>query len=249
MTSDTPTPWSVNLITLMPEMYPGPLSHSIVGDALARGLWSLSLTNLREFGIGKHQQVDDTPYGGGAGMVIKPEVMDAAIAHARAQTPGAQLIHLSPRGEPLKQHHLIEFAAAPLMLMCSRYEGVDQRVLDAHNVREISLGDFVITGGDLAAMTIIDGCVRLLPGVLGDAASVAEESFGLHEDYQHLLEYPIYTKPAEWQGMRVPDVLISGHHANIDRWRREQAEAITKARRPDLWARYLVRSAGAISSH
>jgi len=230
--------WCVSVITVMPEMYPGPLAHSLIGDAHARGIWSLNVINLRDFGTGKHQQIDDSPCGGGAGMVIKPNVMDAAIQHAKTTQPRATLIHLSPRGELLKQHHFSEFSQAPLTLICGRYEGIDQRVLDAHEVREISLGDFVITGGDLAAMVILDGCVRLLPGVIGEAHSLAEESFGLHERYQFLLEYPIYTKPVTWNDANVPEVLLSGHHANINAWHLAQAERITKARRPDLWARY-----------
>jgi tRNA (guanine37-N1)-methyltransferase len=222
----------------MPDMYPGALSQSIIGDALKRGIWSLNVIDLRTFGVGNHLQVDDTPYGGGAGMVIKPDVVDSAILHAQKSNPDAQIVHFSPRGEVLTQRHLVEFSQTPITMICGRYEGIDQRVLDTHHVREISLGDFVMTGGDYAAMVLIDGCVRLLPDVIGDAASLGEESFGLHERYAHLLEYPLYTKPAVWNTVAVPEVLTSGHHANIDAWRLAQAEAITKARRPDLWARY-----------
>lgn len=233
-----PQPWRTSVITLMPDMYPGPLSHSLIGDAYARGLWSLDVIDLRAHGVGRHQQVDDSPYGGGAGMVIKPDVVDSAINAASIRNPGATLIHLSPRGERLSQAHFIELSQAPLTVLCGRYEGIDQRVLDAHHVREISLGDFVITGGDLAAMVLIEGCVRLLPGVVGDAASLAEESFGIHGRYVNLLEYPLYTKPAEWNGNAVPEILTGGHHAKIDAWRLAQAEALTQERRPDMWARY-----------
>lgn len=225
--------WKASVITLMPEMYPGPLGHSLIGDALARGLWELSLVNLRDFGIGPHQKVDDSPYGGGAGMVLKPDVVDAAITHAKNQTPGATLIHFSPRGERMTQPLFRELIAAPVILLCGRYEAVDERALEKHQPREISLGDFVLTGGDIPAMALLDGCVRLLPGVIGKEASLGEESFG-DGAYAQLLEYPHYTKPAEWDGRGVPEVLTSGHHEKIEKWRLEQARAITQIRRPDL---------------
>lgn len=225
--------WSVSVITLMPEMYPGPLGHSLIGDALARDIWQLSLLNLRDFGTGVHQKVDDTPAGGGAGMVLKPDVVDAAILHAKSKNPDAQLIHFSPRGERMSQPLLRELSQTNLILLCGRYEAVDERVLEKHQPREISLGDFVLTGGDIPAMALIDGCVRLLPSVVGKEASLGEESFG-DGDYANLLEYPHYTKPAVWEGREIPAVLASGHHANIEKWRLEQARAITAARRPDL---------------
>ena len=230
-------PWQVSVITLMPEMYPGPLGHSLIGDALARNLWKLSLVNLREHGIGVHQKVDDSPAGGGAGMVLKPDVVDAAITHAQGMNPGATLIHFSPRGEVMTQPLLRELSQTPLILLCGRYEAVDERVLEKHGPREISLGDFVLTGGDIPAMALIDGCVRLLPGVVGKEASLGEESFG-DGHYANLLEYPHYTKPAAWEGREIPEVLLSGHHANIEKWRLEQAEALTSARRADLWVRH-----------
>lgn len=226
-------PWLISIITLMPEMYPGPLGCSLIGDALTRGLWELSLTNLRDFGIGPHQKVDDSPAGGGAGMVLKPDVVDTAITHAKAANPTAQLIHFSPRGEVMSQALFRELIATPLILLCGRYEAVDERVLEKHQPREVSLGDFVLTGGDIPAMALIDGCVRLLPGVIGKEASLGEESFG-DGPYAHLLEYPHYTKPADWEGRAIPEVLLSGHHKNIDAWRLDQAKAITKRRRPDL---------------
>ncbi len=228
-----PTPWHVHVITLMPDMYPGPLAHSLIGDALARNLWQLSVMDLRGFGIGIHQKVDDTPAGGGAGMVLKPDVVDAAISKAKKQAPSAQLIHFSPRGERMTQPLLRELSQTNLILLCGRYEAVDERVLEKHQPREISLGDFVLTGGDIPAMALIDGCVRLLPGVVGKEASLGEESFGDGE-YANLLEYPHYTKPNEWEGRAIPEVLLSGHHENVRKWRLEKAKEITKARRPEL---------------
>ena len=217
----------------MPEMYPGPLACSLVGDALTNERWQLSLINLRDFGIGPHQKVDDTPYGGGAGMVLKPDVVDAAIASARLGNPNAQLIHFTPRGQPLTQAHLRTLSKTPVILLCGRYEAIDERVLEKHAPLEISLGDFVLTGGDIPAMALIDGCVRLLPGVIGKTESLGEESFG-DGPYANLLEYPHYTKPPIWDGREIPPVLLSGHHADIAQWRRAQAEAVTRARRPDL---------------
>lgn len=217
----------------MPEMYPGPLAHSLIGDALAKKLWELSVIDLRPFGIGTHQKVDDTPAGGGAGMVLKPDVVDAAITAAKKQNPNAQLIHFSPRGERLSQPLLRELSQTDAILLCGRYEAVDERVLEKHQPREISLGDFVLTGGDIPAMAMIDGCVRLLPGVVGKEASLGEESFG-DGKYANLLEYPHYTKPTNWEGREIPEVLLSGHHGNVEKWRLEQAKAITARRRPDL---------------
>lgn len=226
-------PWRVNVITLMPEMYPGPLGASLIGAAREKQIWDLAITDLRAFGTGPHRKVDDTPFGGGAGMVLKPDAVDAAIRDALAKLPKAQLIHFSPRGEVMTQKLFRELSRTPLILLCGRYEAVDERVLEKYQPREISLGDFVLTGGDIPAMALIDGCVRLLPGVVGKEASLGEESFG-DGDYETLLEYPHYTKPAEWEGRAVPEVLLSGHHANIEKWRLEQAKAITRARRPDL---------------
>lgn len=225
--------YRATVITLMPEMWPGPLAHSLIGDALEKQLWQLDVMPLRPFGVGKHQVVDDSPYGGGAGMVIKPDVADAAILAAQASNPGAQLIHFSPRGERITQPLLRELAQTNLILLCGRYEAIDERALEKHQPREISLGDFVLTGGDIPAMALLEGCVRLLPGVVGKHESLGEESFGDGE-YANLLEYPHYTKPPEWEGRTIPEVLLSGHHANINKWRLEQAKAITAARRPDL---------------
>lgn len=225
--------WPVTVITLMPDMYPGPLAYSLIGDALEQGVFQLNIVHLRDFGIGVHQKVDDTPYGGGAGMVIKPDVMDGAITAAMEAQPGSELVYLTPRGERLSQPILRELAAKPLILIAGRYEAVDERVIEKHTPREISLGDFVLTGGDIPAMAIIEGAVRLLPGVVGDAASLGEESFG-DGDYAQLVEYPHYTKPPVWDGRAIPEVLTSGHHAKVNAWRRVQAERMTQERRPDL---------------
>jgi tRNA (guanine37-N1)-methyltransferase len=214
-------------------MYPGPLAHSLIGDALEKGLWKLSVMHLRDFGTGPHQKVDDSPFGGGAGMVIKPDVADAAIMVAKDQMPDAQLIHFSPRGERMTQPLLRELAQTDVILFCGRYEALDERVIQKHQPREISLGDFVLTGGDIPAMALIDGVVRLLPGVVGKEESLGEESFG-DGAYAQLLEYPHYTKPALWEGRAVPEILTSGHHANIKEWRLEQARRLTKIKRPDL---------------
>lgn len=220
------------MLTLFPEMFPGPLAHSLAGKALTEGLWSLDAVNIRDFATDRHSTVDDTPFGGGPGMVMRADVIDAAIEDAAIA--GAPLVYLTPRGTPLSQEIVAELADGPgVTLTCGRYEGVDQRVLDARDVTEISLGDFVLSGGEPAALALLDACVRLLPGVMGAEASLEEESFA-----RGLLEYPHYTRPAEWCGRKVPDVLLSGHHRNIYAWRMEQAEIITQARRPDLWDRY-----------
>jgi len=229
---DSAAPWTATVLTLFPEVFPGPLGVSLAGKALERGLWRLQALDIRDFARDKHRSVDDTPFGGGAGMVMRPDVVDRALG-AVDDRPGPAL-YLSPRGRTLDQGMVRELAAEPgLTLLCGRYEGVDERVLEARGVVELSVGDFVLSGGEVAAMAVLDAVVRLLPGVMGNQASEAEESFE-----RGLLEYPQYTRPAEWQGRAVPETLQSGDHARIARWRRQQAEAITKARRPDLWARY-----------
>jgi tRNA (guanine37-N1)-methyltransferase len=227
--------WRATVVTLFPELFPGPLAASLAGEALKRGLWSLETVALRDFGLGRHRQVDDTPAGGGAGMVLRADVVAAAIDAARTQAPGgAPAIYLSPRGEPLTQALVRELAAAPgVILLASRFEGLDQRVIEARSLREVSIGDYVLSGGELAAMVLIEAVVRLLPGVVGAAASLAEESFEAG-----LLEYPHYTRPREWEGLAIPEVLLSGDHKRIAAWRRAEAERLTRERRPDLWARY-----------
>ena len=223
--------WTAQVITLFPEAFPGVLGLSLTGRALAEGLWNLRTTDLRPFGIGRHRNVDGTPAGGGAGMVIRPDVMDAALREAG---PGLPVIYLSPRGKPFTQARARALANGPGMtLICGRFEGVDQRVLDAHAVEEISIGDYVLTGGELAAQVLIDATVRLIPRVLGNQESLAEESFS-----DGLLEHPQYTKPALWEGRAIPEVLLSGNHAAIATWRRDMAERLTKERRPDLWRAY-----------
>jgi tRNA (guanine37-N1)-methyltransferase len=222
-------------------MFPGPLGLSLAGRALRDGRWTLEALDIRGFATGRHRSVDDTPFGGGAGMVMRPDVVDAALGAAAAGNPGAPLIYLSPRGRLLDQALVRELAAGPgCVLLCGRYEGVDQRVIEARALSEISVGDVVLSGGEVAALLLLDACVRLLPGVMGAAASAAEESHGP----EGLLEYPHYTRPAEWNGRAVPEVLLSGHHAEVARWRRAQAEAATRARRPDLWTKHLQRLDG-----
>ena len=219
--------WRVSVLTLFPAMFPGPIGQSLAGRALQTGLWSLDVTNIRDFAADRHRTVDDTPFGGGPGMVLRADIVDAAV-HAVAD--GRPVLCLTPRGRRLTQADARRFAAAPgVILLCGRYEGVDQRVIEARAMDEISIGDYVLSGGELAAMVLLDSVVRLLPGVIGAAESALDESFSAG-----LLEYPQYTRPADWQGRRVPEVLLSGHHAAVAAWRRAEAERITRDRRPDL---------------
>jgi tRNA (guanine37-N1)-methyltransferase len=229
--------WHATVLTIFPEMLPGPLAYSLAGKALGAGLWRLDTVDIRDYATDKHRSVDDAPFGGGAGMVLKPDVLDAAIAGAGGVGP---LINLSPRGRPLDQARVHELAASPgVRLICSRFEGVDERVLEENAVEEISLGDFVLSGGEPAAIALIDACVRLLPGVVGSAETLDEESFAAG-----LLEYPHYTRPAVWHGRTVPDTLVSGDHGRVRAWRRAQAELLTRQRRPDLWERYCAAAPG-----
>ncbi|PTX57068.1 tRNA (guanine37-N(1)-) methyltransferase [Litoreibacter ponti] len=226
-----PGAWCAKVITLFPEAFPGVLSASLTGKALDQGLWALDPIDLRIFGEGKHRNVDDTPYGGGAGMVLRADIVGKAIEFARRGAPAQPLVYLSPRGRRFDQAMARDWAAAPgVTMLCGRFEGVDQRVLDHYEIEEVSLGDFVLTGGELAAQAMIDATVRLLPGVLGNAASTEEESHSAG-----LLEHPQYTRPAEWNGLGVPEVLTSGDHGKIAEWREAQSKALTKTRRPDLW--------------
>ncbi len=227
--------FTAKVVTLFPDAFPGTLGLSLTGKALDFGLWQLQTIDLRPFGEGKHRNVDDTPAGGGAGMVLRPDVVDAALRHAAEGTPVDPtrwpVIYLSPRGKPFDQATARRFASGDgITLLCGRFEGVDQRVLDHHQIEEISLGDFVLTGGEIAAQALLDATVRLLPGVLGNAASTEEESFS-----DGLLEHPQYTRPTVWEGREIPPILQSGNHAEIAKWRRSEAEALTRARRPDLW--------------
>lgn len=225
--------WAATVLTLFPQMFPGPLGGSLAGRALAAGLWRCEARDLRAGVTDRHGRVDDAPFGGGAGMVMRPDIVAAALEGLGADRP---VIYLTPRGRPFVQSDAERFAAGPGMaLLCGRYEGVDQRVLEAGGVEELSIGDYVLSGGELAAMVLIDCCVRLLPGVMGAAESAFEESFA-----GGLLEYPQFTRPAEWDGRAVPPVLLSGNHAAIAAWRRAEAERATRERRPDLWADYVV---------
>ena len=223
--------WRATVLTIFPEMLPGPLAYSLAGKALKAGLWRLETVDIREFAPDKHRSVDDAPFGGGPGMVMRPDVLDAAIAGSRV---AGQLLLLSPRGCRLDQHRVRELAAKPgVGLICGRFEGVDERLLESRAIEEVSLGDFVLSGGEPAAIALIDACVRLLPGVVGCAETLAEESFA-----EGLLEYPQYTRPQLWNGRAVPEVLISGDHRRIRAWRQSEAERLTHERRPDLWERY-----------
>jgi len=223
--------WRATVLTIFPEMLPGPLAYSLAGKALKAGLWRLETVDIRDFADDKHRSVDDASFGGGPGMVMRPDVLDAAIAGAGGVGP---LVLLSPRGRRLQQQRVRELAEMPgIRLICGRFEGVDERVLEARGIEEVSLGDFVLSGGEPAAIALIDACVRLLPGVVGCAEALAEESFA-----EGLLEYPQYTRPQLWQGRAVPEVLVSGDHGRIRAWRRTEAERLTRERRPDLWDRY-----------
>jgi tRNA (guanine37-N1)-methyltransferase len=220
--------WRASVLTLFPAMFPGPLGLSLAGRALESGIWSLDAVNIRDFATDRHRTVDDTPFGGGVGMVLRPDVVDAAVAPV---ADGRPLVCLTPRGRRFTQADARRFAAGPgLVLVCGRYEGIDQRVIEARAMEEISIGDYVLSGGELAALVLLDATVRLLPGVMGAADSATEESFSAG-----LLEYPHYTRPATWQGRTVPDVLLSGHHEAVAAWRQAEAERITRERRPDLW--------------
>ncbi len=229
-------PWHVNLLTLFPDMFPGMLGQSLSGKALEKNLWSYSCINIRDFATGIHKSVDETPYGGGAGMVMRADIINAALLSI--EKPGRK-IYMSPRGKSLTQQTVIDLSKEEnLTILCGRYEGVDQRVLDTHDFEEISIGDYVLSGGEPAAMILMDSCIRLLDGVMGNVETPNEESFS-----NGLLEYPHYTKPDIWTDQngvehKVPDILKSGHHKNIEEWRLKQSEAITKERRKDLWQTY-----------
>jgi tRNA (guanine37-N1)-methyltransferase len=229
--TESKEPWRATVLSLFPEMFPGPLGFSLAGRALEDGIWSIRAVDIRDFAPGKHRQVDDSPFGGGAGMVMRPDVLDAAI---RATSGPGPLVYMTPRGRLLDQALARELAAGPgVKVLCGRFEGVDQRLLEAHGALEVSAGDFVLSGGEPAALLMLDAIVRLLPGVVGKEESLAEESFEWG-----LLEYPHYTRPQVWNGREVPEVLLSGHHEKIRAWRQRQAEDVTRARRPDLWDRY-----------
>jgi tRNA (guanine37-N1)-methyltransferase len=226
--------WTARILSLYPEMFPGPLGESLAGKGLSEGAWNLEVTNIRDFAVGKHHNVDDSPFGGGAGMVMRADVLGPAIDKVAEGAGGRdRLIYFSPRGRVMDQAFVRELAdGSGATLICGRFEGIDQRVLDARNVEEVSLGDFILSGGEIAALALLDAVVRLLPGVTGNSESLEEESFA-----EGLLEYPHYTRPPVWEGREVPEVLLSGHHGKIKEWRRRQSEELTKERRRDLWDR------------
>ncbi len=225
--------WTARILTILPEIFPGPLGASLIGKALEQGVWTLDVMDIRDFAKDKHRSVDDTPAGGGPGMVMRADVIGPALDTAAAKMPDTPMVYLSPRGAPLTQEKAHALSAGPgVTLLCGRFEGLDQRVLEARDIEEISIGDFVLAGGEVAACALVEACVRLLPDVLGDAESLVSESFE-----QGLLEYPQYTRPREWEGRKIPDILLSGDHKKIAEWRHAQAEETTRERRPDLWDR------------
>ena len=227
-------PWRASILTLFPDAFPGVLGASIIGGAEKSGIWRLETVDIRDFSVNRHRTVDSPPSGGGPGMVLKPDVAAKAIDSVATATDGRPLIYLTPRGKPLTQKRVRELASGPgLIAFCGRFEGLDERVIEGRQMEEISIGDFVLAGGEVAAQVMIEACVRLLPGVLGDAQSASEESFE-----EGLLEYPLYTKPREFEGRAIPEVLLSGDHKKIAQWRRRKSEEITKARRPDMWTAY-----------
>lgn len=226
-------PFRASILTLYPEMFPGPLGISLAGEGLRKGLWSLDTHQIRDHGIGRHRNVDDNPAGGGAGMVLRCDVLAAAIDAAVPADDARPRLLMSPRGRPLKQEQVRDWAEGPgLVIVCGRFEGVDERVIEGRNLIEVSIGDYILSGGEMAALTLLDACVRLIPGVMGKVASGEDESFE-----NGLLEYPHYTRPREWEGRGLPEALLSGDHARIAKWRRAEAERITRERRPDLLAK------------
>lgn len=226
----TVSPWRATVLTLFPDMFPGPLGLSLAGDALARSVWSLEARDIRDHGRGRHRAVDDTPAGGGAGMVLRADVLAEAIDAAAPPDDARPRLLMSPRGTPLDQARVRALAAGPgVLVVCGRFEGVDERVIAGRGLEEVSIGDYVLSGGELGALVLMDACVRLLPGVMGKEASGSDESFE-----NGLLEYPHYTRPREWEGREIPEVLLSGDHGRIARWRRAEAEKLTRDRRPDL---------------
>lgn len=225
------------LFTIFPEMFPGMLGHSLAGKALEKGIWGYEAINIRDYAVDKHKTVDDTPYGGGAGMVMRADVVGAALENNLKNA--TKLVYMSPRGRKLTQEDVYELATCErIAIICGRFEGLDERVLEEYGAEEISIGDYILSGGEVAAMVLMDACIRLIPGVIGNFGTHSEESFGQSTDYAGLLEYPLYTRPDKWKGRNVPEVLLSGHHANIQKWRLEKAIEITRLKRPDLWEIY-----------
>ena len=226
--------WAAKILTLYPEMFPGPLGHSLAGRALSEGLWTLDAIQIRDFARDRHRSVDDTPAGGGAGMVMRADILAAALDDVAAKSPGLPLLAMTPRGYPLDQKRVRALADGPgAIILCGRFEGIDERLFEARSIEPLSVGDYILSGGEIAAFALLDACVRLLPGVMGAAESGEDESFETG-----LLEYPHYTRPATWEGRTIPEVLRSGDHAKVAAWRKAMAEADTRSRRPDLWERH-----------
>ncbi|WP_339706047.1 tRNA (guanosine(37)-N1)-methyltransferase TrmD [uncultured Sphingosinicella sp.] len=226
--------FAATVLTLYPEMFPGPLGHSLAGRALGERLWSLETVQIRDFATDKHRSVDDTPAGGGAGMVMRADVLARAVDDVLARRPDVPLLAMTPRGTPLTQARVRSLAAGPgVSILCGRFEGIDERLFEARPIEQVSIGDYVLSGGEMAALTLLDACIRLVPGVMGAASSGNEESFE-----SGLLEYPQYTRPNDWEGRTIPEVLRSGDHARIGAWRQSRAETDTRLRRPDLWERH-----------
>ncbi len=226
--------FTTRVLTLFPDMFPGPLGASLAGRALADGIWSCSPIQIRDFATDKHKSVDDTPAGGGAGMVMRADVLAAAVDHARAVQPDAPVLAMTPRGKPLTQARIRQLASGPgVTILCGRFEGIDERLFEARDIEPVSIGDYILSGGEVAAMVLLDACIRLLPGVMGAPSSGDDESFETG-----LLEYPHYTRPVEWEGRTIPEVLRSGNHAAVAAWRKSMAETDTRLRRPDLWERH-----------
>jgi len=248
MTENRQIPWTASVLTLFPDAFPGVLGASVIGSAEKKGIWALETVDIRKFSTNRHRTVDDTPSGGGAGMVLKPDIADAAIesvARPESDLGGRPLIYLTPRGKPLTQKRVRQLSSGPgLIVFCGRFEGLDQRVIEARQMEEISIGDFILAGGEVAAQALIESCVRLLPGVLGASESIEDESFETG-----LLEYPLYTKPREWNDRVIPEVLLSGDHKKIAEWRRQKQIEITKARRPDIWDAYQSETANKGDDH
>lgn len=230
--------WKVSVLTLFPEIYPGPLGLSIAGKALEQQLWQINLYNIRDFSPSKHLKVDDKPYGGGAGMVIRADVLGPAIEKLQVQNKFDEIIYLSPRGNIFNQKEASRLISKNILFICGRYEGIDHRVIEYFNIKEMSVGDFILSSGDIALISILDCCVRLLPNVLKKDDATHDESFSANEHHNGLLEYNHYTRPAEWRGLKVPEVLVSGNHKQINLWRTKISEELTCLRRPDLWINY-----------
>lgn len=225
----------VTILTTFPEMIPASLAYSLAGNALKKGIWSYDVINIRDFGLTRHKNVDDEPYGGGNGLVMRVDVLSKALDHAVAKYPGSEIYYMSPRGGVIKQSLICEVLAKKnIIIVCGRFEGIDERVIEEYNVTEISLGDFILSGGEVAAIAMMDACIRLIPGVLAKNETLIEESFSDIHQEGLLLEYPLYTRPSEWRGRSVPDVLLSGNHRQIEEWRKREAIRITSERRPDL---------------